>query len=68
MKPNLCFDYDYIAGDCFLIGDDYENADFKSLTDEQIKRAKEDWKKRAFIYDVPKKGSSKQEEQEKELF
>ena len=68
MKPNLCFDYDYIAGDCFLIGDDYEKADFKSLTDEQIKRAKEDWKKRAFIYDVPKKGSSKQEKQEKELF
>ena len=67
MKPNLCFDYDYIAGDCFLIGDDYENADFKSLTDEQIKRCKEELKKRSFIYDK-KRGSSKQEEQEKELF
>lgn len=37
LKPNIIFDYDYIAGDCFFIGDDYENADFKSITDEQIK-------------------------------
>ena len=28
---------DYIAGDYFVVGDDFENADFKSLTDEQIK-------------------------------
>lgn len=35
-KPNILFDYDYIAGDCFFVGDDYENGDFKSLTKEQI--------------------------------
>lgn len=40
MEPNLLFDYDYIAGDCFFIGDDYKNADFKSLTDEQIEKIK----------------------------
>lgn len=36
MQPNLLFDYDYIAGDCFVIGDDYETGKFKSLTDEEI--------------------------------
>ena len=36
LPPNLIFDYDYIAGDCFLVGDDFENADFRSLTDEEI--------------------------------
>lgn len=35
-KPNILFDYDYIAGDCFFVGDDYENGDFKSLNQEQI--------------------------------
>ena len=40
LPPNLLFDYDYIAGDCFFIGDDYENGDFKSLTDEQIEEVK----------------------------
>lgn len=35
-KPNILFDYDYIAGDCFFVGDDYGNGDFKSLTKEQI--------------------------------
>ena len=44
--PNLLFDYDYIAGDCFFIGDDYENGDFKSLTDEQIEEVKEICEKR----------------------
>ena len=46
LPPNLLFDYDYIAGDCFFIGDDYDNADFKSLTDEQIEEVKEICKKR----------------------
>ena len=36
LPPNLIFEYDYIAGDCFLAGDDFENGDFKSLTDEEI--------------------------------
>ena len=46
LPPNLLFDYDYIAGDCFFIGDDYDNADFKSLTDEQIEEVKEICEKR----------------------
>ena len=36
LLPNLMFDFDYIAGDCFFIGDDRDNGNFKSLTDEQI--------------------------------
>lgn len=36
LKPNIILDYDYIVGDCFFIGDNYKNADFKSLTREQI--------------------------------
>ena len=37
LKPNLDVGYEFIVGDCLIVGDDYENADFKSLTDEQIK-------------------------------
>jgi len=50
LDPNLLFDYDYIAGDCFFIGDDYKNGDFKSLTDEQIEEVKEICKNREFVY------------------
>lgn len=46
LKPNLKFDYDFIVGDCFIVGDDYENGDFKSLTDEEIKVVIEDLKER----------------------
>lgn len=49
LPPNLLFDYDYIAGDCFFIGDDYKNEDFKSLTDEQIEEVRELCKKREVI-------------------
>lgn len=42
MEANIVFDYDYIAGDCFAVGDDYINGDFKSLTDEQVKDFSED--------------------------
>lgn len=49
LPPNLLFDYDYIAGDCFFIGDDYKNGDFKSLTDEQIEEVRELCKKREII-------------------
>lgn len=37
LPPNTLFDMDYIAGDYFVVGNDFENASFKSLTDEQIK-------------------------------
>lgn len=46
LTPNVAFDYDYIAGDFFVVGDDYENAGFKSLTDEEIKNTIEDLEKK----------------------
>ena len=49
MQPNLIFDYDYFAGDCFVIGDDYENGDFKSLTDEQVEEYTKLLEERSFI-------------------
>ena len=49
LLPNLIFPYDYIAGDCFFVGDDYKNGDFKSLTDEQITKIKEFCKKREYL-------------------
>lgn len=36
LPPNTLFDMDYIAGDYFVVGNDFENADFKSLTNKQI--------------------------------
>ena len=48
MKPNILFDYDYIAGNCFFVGDDYKNAGFKSLTDKQIEAIKEMLKEKSF--------------------
>ena len=36
LPPNTLFDFDYIAGDYFIIGDDYENGDFKSINEEQF--------------------------------
>lgn len=71
MPPNVVFDYDYIAGDFFVIGDDYENGDFKSLSKEEIKRYKEDLEKRAFKYKSYKnwleRESSTKEQEEKEI-
>lgn len=49
LQPNLLFDYDYIAGDCFFVGDDYSNGDFKSLTDEQIEEVKDICSKKQFV-------------------
>lgn len=48
LKNNVCFTYDYIAGDCFVIGDDYKNAGFRSLTNEEIIKAKEDLLNKSF--------------------
>lgn len=50
LPPNVLFDYDYIAGDCFVIGDDYKTANFKSLTDEEVEKYKEELDKRSFKY------------------
>ena len=51
LKPNVLFDLDYIAGDFFVIGDDYENADFKSLTDAQCEKIIKDLNSRAMKYE-----------------
>ena len=71
MPPNLVFEYDYIAGNCFVIGDDYKNSDFKSLTDEEILKYREDLKKRSFNFKQYERTqerlhSSKKKEEEKE--
>ena len=50
LKPNVLFDLDYIAGDFFVIGDDYENAGFKSLTDAQCEEIIKDLNSRAMKY------------------
>lgn len=50
MKPNLDIGYDYIAGDCFFVGDDYKNGDFKSLTREQISDIQEMLNEISFRY------------------
>lgn len=47
MNANLLFNYDYIAGDCFVVGDDYKNGDFKSLTNEQIEKFTRDFIERS---------------------
>ena len=49
LKPNLQFDYDYIAGNCFIVGDDYENAGFKSVEENQINDIKKDLEDRTII-------------------
>ena len=46
-KPNLDFGYDYIAGNCFVVGDDFENAGFKSVSEEKIEEIKQDLKDRS---------------------
>ena len=50
MSPNLTLFCDYIAGDCFFIGDDIEHAGYKSLTDEDIEKIKVFIKQREFQY------------------
>lgn len=49
LKPNLQFDYDYIAGNCFIVGDDYENSGFKSIGDSQIEDVKKDLEGRTIV-------------------
>lgn len=48
-KPNINFGYDYIAGNCFVIGDDIENAGFKSIEENQIEDIKKDLEDRTII-------------------
>ena len=41
MELNRDIGHDIIAGPFLIVGDDYDNSDFKSLTDDQISRYKE---------------------------
>ena len=72
MPPNVVFDYDYIAGDFFVIGDDYEHGDFKSLTKDEIEYYKKDLETRSFKYkkykDWIERESSSKEQDEKEIY
>lgn len=49
LKPNLQFDYDYIVGNCFIVGDDFENFCFKSVEENQIEDIKKDLEDRTII-------------------
>ena len=49
LKPNLQFDYDYISGNCFIVGDDYENSGFKSIEESQVEDIKKDLEDRTIV-------------------
>lgn len=49
MKLNRYIGHDIIAGPFLIVGDDYENGDFKSLTDEQIVKYKMRFDKNSII-------------------
>ena len=51
LPPNTLFDFDYIAGDYFIVGDDYENGDFKSITEEQFNKIKTFIDSKSFKYE-----------------
>ena len=51
MPANLVFDNDYIAGNCFVVGDDFENEGFKSLTVDEIRTARKDLLNRSVQYE-----------------
>lgn len=61
MPPNLKFENDYIAGDCFVIGDDSKNCGFKSLSIEEIRTARKDLLDRAVQYEDIKENSNDME-------
>ena len=49
MRLNRYIGYDIIAGAFLILGDDYENEDFKSLTQSQLKKYKEMFGKESII-------------------
>ena len=49
MKLNRDIGHDIIAGPFLIVGDDYENGDFKSLTDDQILKYKMRFDKHSII-------------------
>ncbi len=49
MKLNRYIGHDIIAGPFLIVGDDYENGDFKSLTDEHILKYKMRFDKNSIV-------------------
>ena len=49
MTLNRFIGYGIIAGPFLILGDDYENGDFKSLTNNQINKYKERFNKQSII-------------------
>ena len=49
MKLNRDIGYDIIAGPFIILGDDYENGDFKSLTEDQLLKYKMRFDKNSII-------------------
>ena len=49
MKLNRDIGHDIIAGPFLIVGDDYKNGDFKSLTEEQILKYKMRFDKNSII-------------------
>lgn len=49
MRLNRNIGYDIIAGPFLILGDDYDNGDFKSLTDDQILKYKMRFDKNSII-------------------
>lgn len=50
LPANVQFLNDYIAGNFFIVGDDYENGGFKSLTQKEVMEVKKDLNSRTIIY------------------
>ncbi len=67
MPPNLIFDYDYIAGNCFVIGDDYKRGDFRSLSFKEIEKYTKELENRSFKKIENKGYSLKKEKKEKSI-
>ena len=68
MQPNLVFDYDYIAGNCFVIGDDYKRGDFRSLSFEEIEKYTKELEYRSFKYLENKEYSLEEKQKEKSIW
>lgn len=63
LYPNIVIPGDIINGNLFITGDDYENADFKSLTQEQIENIKRDLINQSIHYTPTQMKSVLQQEQ-----
>lgn len=61
LPPNLKFENDYIAGNCFVIGDDSKNSGFKSLSKTEINIAKKDLNEKAVEYESIKENDMEME-------